>query len=142
MIERRKTSLAERVQIAKHCIEHEKDYQMTMDTYHVSYSQVPSWVKKYEVGGEEALVDRRGRAKPESEMTPEDKERLQNRLELRKQLNREMKRALSTKLNEKATEMYAFSGIEKNRIVYKIICDLHKEKGSLKAMNINHDKQH
>jgi transposase len=39
----------------------------------VSYAQVYGWIKKYDTGGAEALVDRRGRTKPEDELSEEEK---------------------------------------------------------------------
>ena len=55
------------------CLGNGKDYQITAETYEVSYQQVYQWVKKYEEGGEEALKDKRGRKKEEAELTPEEK---------------------------------------------------------------------
>lgn len=42
----------------------------------MSYQQVYQWVKKYEDGGQDALLDRRGRKKPEEELTETDQEKL------------------------------------------------------------------
>lgn len=36
--------------------------------YDVSYSQVYSWVKKYDTNGEEALIDKRGHHKTDDEV--------------------------------------------------------------------------
>ena len=52
------------------------DYKQTADNYNVSYEQVYQWVKKYEAGSESALKDRRGRKKPEEELTLEDRAKL------------------------------------------------------------------
>lgn len=76
MIKRRKTTVEERIEIAKACLANGKNYQETATEYDVSYQQVYQWVRKLEQKGEEALEDRRGRTKPEEERTPEDELRL------------------------------------------------------------------
>ena len=52
---RRKTSIDERREIVEYCISHHRNYKETASIYDVSYSQVYSWVKKYDAYGEEAL---------------------------------------------------------------------------------------
>ena len=47
MAYRKKTTLKEREEIVKYCIEHNYDYKNTAGVYDVSYSQVYSWVQKY-----------------------------------------------------------------------------------------------
>ncbi len=54
---RRKTTIDERKEIVKYCIEHDRDYKGTAAIYDVSYTQVYSWGRKFDVNGEEALVD-------------------------------------------------------------------------------------
>ena len=76
----RKTTCEERIEIVSFCIENHKDYQLAADTYQVSYQQVYSWVRKYESQGVEALTDKRGRTKPEAEMTELEKLRAENKL--------------------------------------------------------------
>lgn len=78
MTKGRKTNLEEKIEIAKYCINQNKDYQKTCEVYQVSYSQVYQWVKKYEEFGEAGLVDRRGKKK--IELSNEDK----NQIEMRK----------------------------------------------------------
>ena len=73
MIKGRVTSWKERIEIVLYCIAHSSDYQHTSEVYNVSYQQVYQWVKKYEFGEESALKDRRGRKKPEEELTLEGK---------------------------------------------------------------------
>ncbi|MGN7943290.1 helix-turn-helix domain-containing protein [Virgibacillus sp. 6R] len=73
MTKGRKTTWNERIQIVLDCLGNGKDYQATAETYEVSYQQVYQWVKKYEVGGDEALKDNRGRNKVEAELSPEEK---------------------------------------------------------------------
>lgn len=76
MTKGRKTTVEERIDIAKACLANGKNYQEVATQYEVSYQQVYQWVRKLEEGGEEALQDRRGRTKPEEERTPEDELRL------------------------------------------------------------------
>ena len=77
MTSRRKTTLEERIQILNYCIQHQKNYQLTAESYEVSYQQVYQWVKKFEANGEEALQDKRGRKKEEYELTAEEKFKLE-----------------------------------------------------------------
>lgn len=77
MTKRRNTTLNERKEIVLSCLENGKDYPKAAETYQVSYQQVYQWVKKYEDGGEEALTDKRGRKKEETELTPEQKMKLE-----------------------------------------------------------------
>ena len=51
---RRKTTIKERKEIVEYCINHEMNYKDTAERYDASYSQVYSWVKKYENNGEVA----------------------------------------------------------------------------------------
>lgn len=68
-----KVTYEERIEIVSFCMENHKDHQLTVETYHVSYQQIYSWVKKYETHGVEALTDKHGRTKPEAEMTEFEK---------------------------------------------------------------------
>lgn len=72
----RSTSWKERIEIVQFCIAHYNDYQYAAKTYLVSYQQAYQWVRKYELDGEEALMDRRGRKKDEEELSPEDRMKL------------------------------------------------------------------
>ena len=65
---RRKTTIEERKEIVKYCIEHNRNYKEAASLYDVSYSQVYSWVKKYDTNGEEGLLDKRGRHKTDNEV--------------------------------------------------------------------------
>ena len=73
MTKGRKTTQEERAEIVAFCIEHNKDYGLTVETYNVSYQQVYAWVRKYEEGGVDKLRDNRGRTKPVEEMTEIEK---------------------------------------------------------------------
>lgn len=68
----RKTTYEERLEIVQYCIAQGNNYRETAERYQVSYQQVYSWVRKYENGGEKALLDRRGKAKEETELTEID----------------------------------------------------------------------
>lgn len=75
---RKKTTIEERKEIVKYCINHERNYKDTAISFDVSYSQVYSWVKKYDVNGEEALTDRRGRHKADDEVNELERLRREN----------------------------------------------------------------
>lgn len=60
---RRKTTIEERKEIVNYCIDHNRDFKNTAAKFDVSYSQVYSWVKKYDADGESGLTDRRGQHK-------------------------------------------------------------------------------
>lgn len=79
MTKERTTSWKERIEIVFYCIAHKNDYQYTAEIHGVSYQQVYQWVKKYELGGEDALKDRRGRKKTEEDLTPEDRVNLETK---------------------------------------------------------------
>lgn len=67
----RKTSQEEKIQITEFCLEHDKDYILTMETYKVSYQQIYSWVKKYLADGPDGLIDRRGRHRSDETSQPQ-----------------------------------------------------------------------
>lgn len=100
MTKGRKTTQEERANIVAFCIEHGKDYGLTVETYGVSYQQIYSWVKKYEEKGVEGLTDRRGKSKPESELTEEERLRQENKILQAKIKDQEMEIALLKKLRE------------------------------------------
>ena len=99
MTKGRKTTWDERIQVVLDCLGNGKDYQKTADTYEVSYQQVYTWVKKYEETGDEALKDKRGRKKTETELTPEEKIRFEM-----KKLERENERLRAENLFLKKLE--------------------------------------
>ena len=94
------TTEKERAEIVAFCIEHGKNYPLTIKTYGVSYQQIYAWVRKYEEKGVAGLVDGRGRNKPESEMTEVEKLRVQNKLLQAQIKDKEMEIALLKKLKE------------------------------------------
>ena len=97
---RRKTTLEEREEIVKYCIEHNYDYKNTAAVYDVSYSQVYSWVKKYRENGSEGLSDKRGKRKEESELTEVEKLQRQNKILEARIRELEMETVLLKKVQE------------------------------------------
>ncbi len=90
----RKTTQEERAEIVAFCIEHGKDYGLAMEKYGVSYQQIYSWVRKYEAKGVEGLTDRRGKVKPENELTDADRLRMENKILQAKLKDMEMENKL------------------------------------------------
>ena len=82
---RRNTTIKERKEIVEYCIDHNRDYKGTASIYDVSYSQVYSWVKKYDTKGEEGLTDKRGQRKADDEVDELERLRREN-LRLKRQL--------------------------------------------------------
>ena len=82
---RRKTTLEERKEIVEYCISHDRNYKETASLYDVSYSQVYSWVKKYDADGETGLSDRRGHHKTDDEVDELERLRREN-IRLKRQL--------------------------------------------------------
>lgn len=81
----RKTTFEERKEIVNYCISHNRDYKNTAAKHGVSYSQVYSWVKKYDANGEDGLTDRRGHRKTDDEVNELERLRREN-LRLKRQL--------------------------------------------------------
>ena len=97
---RRKTTLEERKEIVDYCISHNNDYKGAASRYSVSYSQVYSWVKKYNESGEEGLEDKRGHHKSDDEVDELERLRRENK-RLKKQLEeRDMLCELLKKVRE------------------------------------------
>lgn len=96
----RKTTYHERIEIVQFTIANHFDYKQAIETYQVSYQQVYSWVKKYQLHGEEALKDHRGQTKPKESLT--DEERLKLRIKELEARNKylEMERDFAKKLQE------------------------------------------
>lgn len=97
---RRKTTLEERKEIVKYCINHDRNYKGAASLYDVSYSQVYSWVKKYDVAGENGLLDKRGHHKADNEVDELERLRREN-LRLKRQLEEKNRTVeLLKKVNE------------------------------------------
>lgn len=97
----RKTTFEERLKIVQYALDNQKDYQLAADKHQVSYQQVYGWVRKYELNGQDGLVDRRGhKSKPNEKMT--DFERLEEALKVEQRNSRrlQMENDYLKKLNE------------------------------------------
>ena len=96
----RNTTLDERIEIVKYCLEHETNYKKTAEVFDVSYTQVYQWVKKYQSLGDDGLVDRRGQHKSEDQLS--DIEILERKVKfLERQLKeKEMENELLKKVQE------------------------------------------
>lgn len=100
MTKGRNTTLEERIEIVSFCMEHGKDYALTIQQYGVSYNQIYNWVRKYEEKGVDGLVDHRGKAKPEAEMTEVDRLKAENRILKAKLRSIQLEEDLRKKLAE------------------------------------------
>ena len=100
MTKGKKTTQQERVEIVAFCLEHGKDYLLTVEQFGVSYQQIYSWVRKYEGKGIDGLADGRGRTKPESEMTDTEKLQAQLRILEAQLRDKEMEIELLKKVKE------------------------------------------
>lgn len=97
---RRKTTIEERKEIVDYCINHNHDYKGTASIYDVSYSQVYSWVKKYDAHGEEGLTDKRGRHKTDEEVDELERLRRENARLKRQLQEKDMLAELLKKVQE------------------------------------------
>lgn len=85
----RKTTYEERIEIVAFCIANANDYNLTANKYKVSYQQVYTWINKYNRGGYEALVDRRGKRKKLEDLS--ESEKIAAQLKLLESENRRLK---------------------------------------------------
>jgi len=76
MVKPRKTTKEERIEIVNYCLSNGKNYKAAAIKYGVNYAQVFAWTKKYLEFGAEGLEDKRGRKKPESELSEVEKLKL------------------------------------------------------------------
>lgn len=98
MANSRKTTIEEREEIVKWCLDHNNNYKEAAFTFNCSYSQVHNWVKKYEELGLDGLKDKRGVRKKESslselELANKRIELLERKLELAKRREELLKKA-------------------------------------------------
>lgn len=100
MTKGRKTTFDERVEIVRYCISHDRNYAETAEKYQVSYQQARNYTVKYEAGGVEALRDRRGRTKPQEEMSEVEKLRAENKILRAEKERAEMEVSFLKKLDE------------------------------------------
>ena len=98
---KRKTTIEERKEIVKYCIEHDRDYKGTAAAYDVSYTQVYSWVRKFDANGEDALIDKRGHHKTDDEVDELERLRREN-MRLKRQLQ---ERDMTVELLKKVREL-------------------------------------
>lgn len=73
-----KKTQEEKIEIVKDYLETGMSYRETAEKYAVSYNNVYSWVQKYQKHGPDGLIDGRGRRKPESIQTEEEKLKTEN----------------------------------------------------------------
>lgn len=69
----KKKSQEEKIEIVKDFLAHGLSYKDTAEKYQVSYNNVYSWVQKYKKYGPDGLIDGRGRGKPTTIQTAEEK---------------------------------------------------------------------
>ena len=100
MTKGRKVTFDEKVEIVQYCIANGRDYNSTIEKYQISYQQIYSWLRKYDEGGIDALVDRRGKTKLESKLTDMDRLRIENKMLEAKNIELEMEIRLLKKLQE------------------------------------------
>ena len=100
MTKGRKTTLEERVEIVRYCIEHDYNYAETARKYQVSYQQARNFTIKYENGGIEALKDKRGKRKTPDEMTEVEKLRAEIKVLKAEKARAEMEISFLKKLEE------------------------------------------
>lgn len=93
---RRKTTIEERKEIVEYCIKHNRNYKETASFYDVSYSQVYTWVKKYDEKGDDGLIDKRGHHKLGDELSELELLRREN-IRLKKKLEEQERIALLLK---------------------------------------------
>ena len=114
MTKTRKTTLTERVEIVKYCLNHHRAYKAAAEAYNVSYPQVYIWIKKYDELGEAGLEDRRGKQKPNKDLSELEKLQKENE-SLRRQLElKERETILLKKVKEFERRRYSIE-LDKNR---------------------------
>jgi len=85
MAKSRKVSYEEKLEIVKWTIEHNNEYKLAAEKFETAYSQVYSWVRKYNAEGETGLKDERGKRKPVENLS--EIEKLKREVELLRRRN-------------------------------------------------------
>lgn len=100
MTKGRLTTLDERIEIVSYCIAKGQDYGAAIEKYGVSYQQIYSWVRKYELKGVDGLIDKRGKRKLLDEMTEVERLRAENKMLKAETQQKEMEIAVLKKVRE------------------------------------------
>ena len=90
MTKGRITTLDERIEIVKWCLDHDRSIKDTVSHFECSYAQVRTWLLKYEEFGEEGLIDKRGKPKEEKDLS--ELELAQRKIQSLKKENEKLKR--------------------------------------------------
>lgn len=69
----RKTTHEEKIVIVKDYLSNSLSYKEAAEKHNVSYNNIYSWVQKYKEHGPDGLIDGRGRRKPDTIQTDEEK---------------------------------------------------------------------
>ncbi|RKJ32244.1 helix-turn-helix domain-containing protein [bacterium 1XD42-8] len=76
------------------------DYTQAAEKYQVSYQQIYQWTRKYPSNGVERLIDKRGKRKPETEMSELEKLCAENKLLQAKKRRTQLEVAFLKELDE------------------------------------------
>ena len=90
MTKGRITTLDERIEIVKWCLDHDRSIKDTASHFECSYAQVRTWLLKYEEFGEEGLIDKRGKPKEEKDLS--ELELAQRKIQSLEKENEKLKR--------------------------------------------------
>ena len=90
MTKGRITTLDERIEIVKWCLDHDRSIKDTAGHFGCSYAQIRSWVIKYEEFGEDGLIDKRGKPKEEKDLS--ELELAQRKIQSLEKENEKLKR--------------------------------------------------
>ena len=77
-----------------------KEEKPHIEKYQVSYQQIYQWTWKYQSNGAEGLIDKRGKRKPETEMSELEKLRAENKLLQAEKRRAQLEAAFLKKLDE------------------------------------------
>ena len=106
-----KVNKEKKMEIVQYCIDHDHDYKGTAEFYGGNYAQIYHWVRKYESKGEDALEDRRGKRKPEEQLT--DLEKAQRRIAELERMNKRYQMEIELLKKEKAFEKSCLASLSK-----------------------------